>query len=415
MNTPKYIARKLGEEQKKGSRVVRISSMIVTVSVSLSVTVILIALAIVSGFRKEIFEQTTGFVGQIIVTPFGTDYMNDAYPLSLNLSYMDRIVDLDNISHIQSFAFKHGVIKSGEAIQGVVIKGVGKEFDSSFFTYSLLQGHFPQWDDSLPSNEILISKRMSDALQLEVSQRVDIFFVEESIPRLRRFTVSGIYSAALEEFDKTLVIGDIRVVQQLNGWKPQQVGGVELLLRRSSQQERTVKIIQEYASVYSEGIDDSISVRTCKELFAHLFDWLNLIDMNLIIVLILMIAVAGVNMSSGLLIMLFDKTSMIGLLKSLGMKNKEVRLTFIIRMGKLITKGMVVGNLISFILCFVQKRYHLISLDQSNYAVSSIPINLNVWAIILMNLITFALILSLMYVASTLVTRISPERSLRVK
>ena len=405
----------MGEEPREGSRVVRISSMIVTGSVVLSITVIIIALAIVSGFREEIRGRATGFVGQVIVSPFGTDYMEDAFPLSLELSYFDRIESLDNVLHIQSFAFRHGLIKNGNAMQGVVIKGVGKEFDASFFNASIAQGSFPQLKDSVPSMELLVSKRMADALQLEVAQRVDIYFIEESTPRLRRFTVSGIYDASLEEMDKSLVIGDIRVVQQLNGWMPTEVGGIELLLRRPAQMERTARDIREFASRYAEEDDDSISVKTVKELFVHLFDWLNLIDTNLLVVLVLMIAVAGVNMISGLLIMLFDKTSMVGLLKSLGMKDREIRFAFVYRMGRLILRGMVIGNTIALILCFVQRRFTLVTLDQTNYAVSSIPINLNIRDFCLMNIASFALILLLMLLASAMVTRISPERSLRVK
>lgn len=256
---------------------------------------------------------------------------------------------------------------------------------------------------------------MANDLQVEATQRVDLYFIEESTPRIRRFTVSGIYDAALEEMDRLLAIGDIRVVQQLNGWTPKEVGGIELLLRHPSQMERTAREVQEIAALFSEDEDDSISVKTVKDIFAHLFDWLNLIDMNLLIVLVLMIAVAGVNMISGLLIMLFDKTSMIGLLKSLGMKNREIRLAFIYRMGRLILKGMVLGNIIALIVCIAQKRFTLIRLDPANYAVSSVPIDLNVWSILLMNVISFALILTLMLLASLMVTRISPERSLRTK
>jgi len=405
----------MGEEPQKGSRVVRISSMIVTGSVALSIAVIIIALAIVGGFRKEIRERTTGFVGDVVVSPFGTDYMNDAFPLSLHLSYWDRVEKLENVSHIQSFAFRHGLIRSGEAMQGVVIKGVGKEYDRSFFNASISQGHFPSCNDSTPSMELLVSKRMAEALQLEVSQRVEVYFIDGATPRLRPFRVSGIYDAALEDLDKSLAIGDIRVVQQLNGWSSTQVGGIELLLHHPAKMERTAREVEEFASRYAMGDDDSITVRTVKDLFAHLFDWLNLIDMNLLIVLVLMIAVAGVNMISGLLIMLFDKTSMIGLLKSLGMRNGDIRLAFLFRMGRLILRGMVFGNVIALILCFIQHRYTLIGLDQSNYAVSSIPIELNVWSFALMNVLAFSLIITIMLIASTMVTRISPERSLRVK
>jgi len=415
MNIPRYIAKKMGEEHRKGSRVVRTTSMIVTGSVALSISVIIIALSIVSGFRKEVRERAVGFSGQIVVSRFGTDFLNDAYPLSLELSYLQQIYDCKNVSHAQSVSFKHGVIKTREAVQGAVVKGVGKEFNRTFFNASISKGAFPEWNDTLPSREILISKRMSDALHLEVSQAVDIYFVDSSSSRLRRFFVSGIYDAALESLDQSIIIGDIREVQRLNGWSPTQVGGIELLLHRPGQAERTAREIREIAARYGLEDDDALSVKTVRDIFPHLFDWLTLIDMNLLIVMILMIAVAGVNMISGLLIMLFDKTSMIGLLKALGMKNNDIRAAFVFRMGGLIVRGMVIGNVVALALCWVQKKFTLITLDQANYAVSSVPININVWGMCLMNIVSFLLILALMFLASMTVTRISPERSLRIK
>ena len=417
IHTSLYIAKKLGQERKQGSRVVKTSSIIVMGSVALSISVIIIALSIVSGFRKEIRERATGFTGQIIVSPFGTDYMNDTYPLSVELSYLPKILDCDNVSHIQYFAFRHGLIKTEEALQGVVIKGVGKEFDPSFFNSVLLKGKFPQRNDSIQVLELLISKRMSEALKLDVSQSADVYFIDQSTLRARprRFVISGIYDATLEEFDKLLAIGDIKVVQQLNGWEPTLVGGFELMLHHPTRMEQTASEIREIASLFSTQDDPPLSIQTVKDLFAHLFDWLNLIDMNLLIVLILMMAVAGVNMISGLLIMLFDKTSMIGLLKALGMKNREIRLTFIYRMSTLILWGMCIGNAIALVLCLIQKKFSLITLDQANYAVSSVPIDLNVWSITLMNIVSMLLILAFITSASMMVTRISPERSLRKK
>ena len=415
MNTALYIAKKMGGEWQKGSRIVRTSSAIVAGSVALSICVIVIALSIVGGFRKEIRERVTGFAGQVIVAPFGVDYINDAFPLSTELSYLHRILACNNVSHTQYFAFKRGLIKTDIAMQGIVIKGVGKEFDRSFFTHSLHRGTFPQWNDTLPSMELLISKRMADALALDVSQHVDVYFIDQSATRVRRFTVSGIYDAALEEVDLSLVIGDIRVVQRLNNWTPMQVGGIELTLHRPEQMEATAGEVREVAARYATGNDQALSVKTVKDIFSHLFDWLNLIDTNLLIVLLLMVAVAGVNMVSGLLIMLFDKTSMIGVLKAVGMKNRDIRLTFIYRMGRLVLWGMLIGNVVAITLCLIQQKYTLITLDQANYAVPNVPIYLHFWNTCAINLLAFALIILFMLLTTTLISRISPERSLRVK
>jgi lipoprotein-releasing system permease protein len=405
----------MNQERKKGARVVRTTSAIVVGSVALSICVIMIALSIVRGFRTEIRDRATGFVGQIIISPFGTTYLNDAYPLSLDTSYLPKIAECDNVQHIQYFAFRHGVIKTGEAMQQVVVKGVGKEFDPTFFTSVLSKGTFPRLNDSIPSMELLVSKRLSESLKIDVDQVIDIWFIDQSTPRIRRFTVSGVYDAVLEEIDQILVIGDLRVVQRLNSWTSKEVGGFELLLHNPLLMERTARDIREIAAQYMTDQDQGLSIITVKDLFSHLFDWLNLIDMNLLIVLILMMAVAGVNMISGLLIMLFDKTSMIGLLKALGMRNRDIRLTFIYRMGRLVLWGMAMGNVVSLTLCLLQKKFAIITLDQTNYAVSSVPIALDVWSILLMNVVSLLLILSIIVAASMMVTRMAPERSLRVK
>lgn len=414
MHTPLYIAKKLGGERRQGSRISRITSGIVTGSVALSISVIIIALSIVGGFRQEIRTQAGGFSGQVALLPLGADMLGTPVPLSSQISYLPQIKSEKNIAHIQYFANCRGLLKTDEAIHGVVIKGVDKDYDRSFFESGLVEGSFPAWNDSLASLELLVSKRLANALKLQVGQTVIFYFIDQPV-RLRPFTVSGIYGAALENIDKSLVIGDIRVVQQLNGWSSSEVSGIELLLHKPEQMQQTAEQVEQIAAAYSLEDDPGIWIYTARDFFPHLFDWLNLIDMNLLIVLTLMISVAGINMITGLLIMLFDKTSMIGLLKALGMRGRDIRLTFIYRMSGIVIKGMLAGNAIALLLCYLQHRFQLITLDQTNYAVSTVPIHLNFWAILLMNIISFLSIVGFMLLATMTIDRIAPDRSLRVR
>jgi len=413
MHTPLYIAKKLGGERRQGSRISWITSGIVSGSVALSISVIIIALAIVSGFRQEIRTQAGGFSGQVSLLPLGADMLGTPVSLSSNISYLSQIKSDKEVAHIQYFANCRGLLKTDEAIQGVVIKGVDKDYDRSFLESGLVEGTFPVWNDSLLSLELLISKRLANTLKLQTGQTVVFYFIDQPV-RARSFTVSGIYSASLENIDKSLVIGDIRVVQQLNGWSSTEVSGIELLLRRPEQMQQVADRVEQIAAVYSSEDDPGVWIYTVQDFFPHLFDWLNLIDMNLLIVLTLMISVASINMITGLLIMLFDKTSMKGLLKALGMKAQGIRLTFIYRISGMVIKGMLAGNAIALSLCYLQQHFQLISLDQANYAVSTVPIHLNLWAVLLMNVVSFLSIVGFMLLATMTIDRITPDRSLRI-
>ncbi|MCL1973504.1 MAG: ABC transporter permease [Bacteroidetes bacterium] len=414
MHTPYYIAKKLSGSKRQGSRMSRITSGIVTGSVALSITVIIIALAIVSGFRTEIRSLAGGFSGQVLLLPLGADLEGTPVPLSTQISYLPQIESDKEVSHLQHFANCRGLLQTDEAIQGVVLKGVGKEFDRSFFEASIIEGSFPVWNDSLVSMEILVSRRLANALKLRTGQAVIFCFIDQPV-RFRQFKVSGIYGASLENIDKSLVIGDIRVVQQLHGWSNEVVSGVELLLHRPERMEEVASRVAQIAVDCGSEDDPGLWIYTAKDLFPHLFDWLNLIDMNLLIVLALMIGVAGINMITGLLIMLFDKTSLIGLLKALGMKAREIRLTFIYRMSGMVIKGMLAGNALALLLCYLQQRFQLLVLDPVNYAVSTVPVQLNIWTILLMNAVSFWAIVGFMLLATTMINRISPDKSLRIK
>jgi ABC-type transport system, involved in lipoprotein release, permease component len=414
MNTPLFIAKKMSGERRRGARVVRLTSGIVVGSIAISVTVMILALSVVNGFKHEIRKQTAGFSGELLVSAPGAGWFSENMPLSKDISFLPYLTAHSMVRHTQCFVNGQGLLKTEDAIQGILIKGVGPEFDGSFFASCLSEGRLPAWNDSLPSMELLVSKRLASAMRLQLNDPMLVYFIGESV-RLRRFVVAGIYDAVLEDLDKSLVIGDIRVMQQLNGWQADQVSGIEFFLHNPRQPERAADALADVVGQYAQEQDAMVSIQTLKEQFPHLYDWFNLIDVNLFIVLALMILVAGVNMFSGLLILLFDKIAAIGLLKALGMKDGEVRKTFLYRAGALVLTGMVSGNVLGLMLCLVQKHFGVFKLDPSNYFVSQVPIHIQGWGILLMNVVAFALIMLLMLLPTMQIAKMQPDKSLKMR
>ena len=414
MNTPLFIARKMSGERRRGSRVVRLTSGIVVGSIVISVCVMILSLSVVNGFKYEIRARTAGFSGDLLVSLPQAGWYSENIPLSRDLAFVPQMAAHPAVRHTQPFAHAQGLLKTADAIQGILIKGVGSEYDGSFFNSCLVSGRLPHWSDSLPCMELLISKRLADAMLLKTDDAMLVYFIGEAV-RQRRFVVSGIYDAVLEEVDKSLVIGDIRVMQQLNGWQPHQVSGIEFFLHDSRQAEPVADALVDIVGRYAQDHDPVISIKTLKEQFPTLYDWLNLMDVNLLIVLTLMILVAGVNMFSGLLILLFDKIAAIGLLKALGMKDTDVRKTFLYRAGALVLLGMAGGNILGLLLCLAIQRFGLFSLNPDSYFVSQVPIQLQGWGILLMNAVAFVLIMLLMLLPTMQIARMQPDKSLRMK
>ncbi|HDP54170.1 MAG TPA: ABC transporter permease, partial [Bacteroidetes bacterium] len=316
------------------------------------------------------------------------------------------------VEHIQSFALKPGIIKTDTDIQGVVLKGVSTDFDWSFFKQNLKQGNTISISDSTTSNGVVISKTLSKLLRLNVGDKFDMFFVQEP-PRFRRFTVEGIYDSQMAEFDRLFVISDIKHIQQLNGWEANQVTGLELLISDFRKIQKLTLAVEDIVAFRFLSDGSRLKVQSIIDKYPQIFDWLGLQDLNVIILLILMIAVAGINMISGLLIIILERTHMIGVLKALGAENRFVQKIFLIQSGHIIAKGLLWGNIIGIGLCLIQHQFGVIKLDEANYYLSTVPINLNALHIVLVNIGTFAVTLAMLLIPSMVVSRISPDRTIK--
>lgn len=403
MNLNLYIAKKI----KTSS-----SNTIACASVAISILVMFMAMVISDGFKREIKETSVGFSGEVFLLSPGQDITNQLYPISGRPSYIDKIHSLKGIESVNDVAYTSGMLKSDESVQGIMFKGVDSTYSLDFFEKYLVEGDLPDFSGKSASNQILISERLASLMNYKCGDKITAYFVGESV-RVRRFTISGLYNVRLDEMDKTLAIVDIRQTRRLNGWEGDQVSNIEIKLVPGASADKICREIEEII-LDRPWDDDSVIASQIRYIYPHIFDWLDLLNMNVLIILILMIVVAGFNMISGLLIILFEKTSMIGLLKALGMKTRDICRVFIYRGSFIVIKGMVIGNVIAIILSILQGVFHIIPLDPANYFVDHVPVYVNVPKIVILNVASFALMILIMIIPSFFIARVQPERTIKV-
>ena len=403
MNLNLYIAKKI----KTSS-----SNTIACASVAISILVMFMAMVISDGFKREIKETSVGFSGEVFLLSPGQDITNQLYPISGRPSYIDKIHSLKGIESVNDVAYTSGMLKSDESVQGIMFKGVDSTYSLDFFEKYLVEGTLPDFSGKSASNQILISERLASLMNYKCGDKITAYFVGESV-RVRRFTISGLYNVRLDEMDKTLAIVDIRQTRRLNGWESDQVSNIEIKLAAGANADKICREIEEII-LDRPWDDDSVIASQIRYIYPHIFDWLDLLNMNVLIILILMIVVAGFNMISGLLIILFEKTSMIGLLKALGMKTRDICRVFIYRGSFIVIKGMVIGNVIAIILSILQGVFHIIPLDPANYFVDHVPVYVNVPKIVILNVASFALMILIMIIPSFFIARVQPERTIKV-
>lgn len=412
MKTENFIANRLTNRKEAKGNLSRPFIRIATIAVALSLGVMIIAVAIITGFKNEISEKTIGFGSHIQILNFDRNMSFETTPINSNQEFIPELLSIDGIKHIQPFAVKPGIIKTDTDIQGVVLKGITKDFDWSFFKKNLKQGDVLSINDSTTSNNVVISKTLSLLLSLDVGDKFDMFFVQEP-PRFRRFTVEGIYDSQMAEFDRLFLICDLKHIQQLNGWDPNQVTGLEILIKDFKKiQDLTLRVEDIVAFQF---LDDGsrLRVQSIIEKYPQIFDWLGIQDLNVIILLILMVAVAGINMISGLLIIILERTHMIGILKALGAENRLIRNIFIIQSGHIIARGLLWGNVIGIGLCLLQFYSGIFKLDEANYYLSTVPINLNALHIVIINIGTFIVTIGMLLIPSMVISRISPDKTIK--
>lgn len=413
MHFPLFIAKRLYSEQGDKRKVSRPAIHIATAGVAIGLAVMIISVCVVLGFKHTIRDKVIGFGSHIQVADFLTLQQMEQYPIVIDDSMIDVLKHIPDVAHVQRFAMKEGILKTDSDFLGVAFKGVGPEFDSTFIHNNMVEGSIPPFSDSVSHNKILVSQLMADKLHLKSGQRIFAYFFDNNGVRTRRFTIAGIYQTNLKKYDETIVFTDLYTAVKLNGWESDQASGAELSVNNFDNldmvESRVISKVKGTVDHYGE----TYSSATIKELNPQIFQWLDLMDLNVWIILALMLIVAGVTMISGLLIIILERTSIIGILKALGARNKTIRHTFMWFAVFIIGKGMLIGNVLSLGLLALQQAFGIIKLDAQTYYVSTVPVEINALYIVALNVATLLISVFMLVAPSYLISHIHPAKSMR--
>lgn len=414
MNLELFIARKIyfgGDNKNKASSP---AIKIAVAGIALGLAAMILSVCIVVGFKNEVRDKVVGFGSHIQITNFENNNSYETRPIVADSSLLSKLKSTPGVKHVEVFGTKSGIIKTDSDFQGVVLKGVSADYDWTFFKKNLIEGTTLNVSDTASVNEAIISKHIADKLNLKLGDSFMTYFIQEPI-KVRKFVITGIYSTNFEDYDKLFIVTNIDVIRRLNSWNWDEnlVSGVEVLVDDFDNLDEIKRnIFFEMAST-PDSRGNTLYTRSIKEINPMIFNWLGLLNMNVWVIIILMLAVSGFTMISGLLILILERTNMIGILKALGAKSFSIRKTFLYVASFLILKGMLWGNIIALAICLIQKQFGIIKLDPSVYYVSEMPVDMNVIYILLINIGTLAVSLLMMVGPSYLIARISPAKSIR--
>ena len=415
MNFPLFIARRIysdhiGDQQKVSKPAIRIA----VAGVAIGLAVMIISVCVVLGFKHTIRDKVVGFGSHIQVANFYT-LQSSAIdkPIAMGDSMMNVLKKTEGVKHVQRFAMKQGILKTDNDFLGVMFKGVGPEFDSTFIHKNMVEGSIPHFSDQQSTNRILISKDMASKLSVKAGDRIFAYFIGDGGVRTRRFTISGIYQTNLAQYDKTTCFCDLYTARKLNAWTDDMVTGAELTVNDFKQLSTTANDIINRVNRTQDKYGNTFSSKTIRELSPQIFSWLDLLDLNVWIILAIMTAVAVVTMISGLLIIILERTTMIGVLKALGARNSTVRHTFLWFAAFIIGKGLLIGDALALALILLQKFTGFAKLDPQTYYVDVVPVELDWMLIVALNVATMLIALFVLIAPSYLVSHIHPAKSMR--
>lgn len=415
MNFPLFLAKRLFKEQSDDKKKVsRPAIRIATAGVAIGLAVMMVSVCVVLGFKHSVRNKVIGFGSQIQVADFMTLQTSESYPIQMGDSMLGVLRKVPGIKHVQRFAMKQGILKTNLDFLGVMFKGIAEEYDTTFIHQNLKSGYIPKFSGNKSSNQLLVSKIMADKLKLKVGDRIFAYFIDMNAGvKTRRFTIAGIYETNLAQYDQAICFTDLHSAVKLNGWEADQASGAELTVKDFNQIDLSEDYIIKNINRTLDGYGETYSSKTIQEINPQIFSWLDLLDLNVWIILALMLAVAGVTMISGLLIIILERVAMIGVLKALGARNGIIRHTFLWFAFFIISRGLLIGNVVGLGLVLVQKVFGLIKLDPSIYYVNVVPIEINVPLLILLNLATLLISVFVLIAPSFLISHIHPSKSMR--
>jgi lipoprotein-releasing system permease protein len=409
LNLESFIAKRLITSKEYKSSISAPIIKIAIAAIAIGMVMMIISIATGIGLQQKIRQKVAAFNGHIIISNFDENESQvSTKPVSIKQDFYPKFKNIEGIHHVQAVATKAGIIRTESAFEGIIFKGVGKDYDWNNLKEYIVKGRIPSLSANL-NPEVIISQYLANRLNLKVGDKFNTFFMKENgnqLPNLRVFTIVGIYNSGFQEFDSTYIIGDIRHLQRINRWQPDQVGSFEVFIDDFTQ------IKQKGAEVYDQ-TSSLLDTKTIIEKYYYIFEWLQLFDFNIIVILIVMIVVATINMVVALLVMILERTQMIGILKSLGADNWSVRKIFLYNASYLIFKGLLWGNIIGIGLLLIQKYFGVIQLNPENYYVNQAPVYINWFYILLLNIVTILICMLVLFLPSYIITKISPVKAIK--
>ena len=412
MNWKLFIARRIYKQQEGSRQVSRPAVRIATAGIAIGLAVMLVTVSVVLGFKQETRNKVVGLGADVLVTSIDVDESFQTTPVSVTDSMMQAWRSLEGVATVQRYSTKPGMIMTDNDFQGMVLKGVGQEYDKTFLQAHLLEGEIPSFTDTVSSNKVLVSHALAVKLGIGLGDKLYTYYIEDNI-RARRLEVAGIYQTNFSMYDDMFLITDLYTVNRLNGWKGNLVSGAELFMQRGFDSAPVCDAMREAVLPLKDDGGRSYLVRPIEEVHPQIFAWLDLLDLNVWVILVLMTGIAGFTMVSGLLIIILERTNMIGILKALGSNNLAIRKIFLGFSVFLIGKGMLWGNLVGLLLIGVQHYFRIVKLDPATYYVNAVPVVFDFWLFLLLNIGTLIVSILMLVAPSYLVSRIHHAKSIR--
>ena len=407
-----FVAKRLFAEGGSSGRASRLAIGIATFGVAIGLAVMLVSVAIVLGFQREVQDKVLGFGAHIKVLNYKSIGQQEFSPIVIDDSVTSRLAAIPNVASVARFCIKPGMLKTDANFRGIAIQGVGQDYDRSFISSHMVRGEMPVFTDSVSSGQLVISEAMAREMQVEVGQTIYAYFFERTV-RARKFTVAGIYRTNLTDFDRNFAYTDLCTIHRLLDWDSQQYGGAEIRLKDFDRLDESMADVVREVNHRQDAYGEYYSTMSIRMEHPQVFGWLQLLDMDIAVILILMVCISIFTAVSGLLIIILERTNFIGIMKALGARNKQVRHLFLGLAMLIILRGIVLGNVLAFALIFLQKQFGIITLDPEVYYVEAVPVMVNWWWVLAIDLGTLVISVLAMTVPSFVVSNITPAKSIR--
>ncbi len=413
MNLPLFLAKRIYASNEAGRQVSKPAIHIATAGVAIGLTVMIVSICVIFGFKHTIRDKITGLAQHVSVGNFSLYHGDESRPIDANDSIMNILKKTPHWQHTQRYAMTQGILKTDEDFIGVIFKGIAADYDTTFIHNSMKSGCIPKFSDEKNGNKILISQNIADKLKVKTGDRIFSYFINNGDVKVRRLTISGIYQTNMTKYDENLVFADLYMARKINGWTEGQVTGIEIRLADYNAIPEAGDFLVKNINRRTDKYGETYSSETIYETYPQIFSWLDLLDLNVWIIIALMTCVAGITIVSGLLIIILERTNMIGILKALGGRNKTIRHTFMWFAAFIIGKGIIIGDILALGIVILQKFTKIVALDASVYYVDYVPVEINIPAIIAINIMTLVACLLALLGPSFIVSHITPSKSMK--